>query len=212
MGFTILQGYGLTETTGACMVTRVENNVVGSVGPPLPEVDVQIASPDETGTGEILVRGPMVFKGYFKNPDATEQTVPDGWFCIRATWADLTPKETFSSRAGRKKSSYCPMGRTSIRTNWRHITARVPALQEIAVIGVFSEQERGERLHAVVVPDFEYLRANSSPIRASSCAIRSPAFQPAAEIQTADELSDPERPSAAYHDAQNQEARDQRTG
>ena len=67
MGFTILQGYGLTETTGACAVTRVESNVVGSVGPPLPGVDAQILSPDETGTGEILIRGPMVMKGYYKN-------------------------------------------------------------------------------------------------------------------------------------------------
>ena len=56
MGFTILQGYGLTETTGACCVTRVENNVVGSVGPALPGVKVKIISPDETGTGEIVIR------------------------------------------------------------------------------------------------------------------------------------------------------------
>ena len=45
MGFTILQGYGLTETTGACAVTRVENNVVGSVGPPLPGVEVKSSRP-----------------------------------------------------------------------------------------------------------------------------------------------------------------------
>ena len=64
MGFTILQGYGLTETAGACAVTRVENNVIGSVGSALPGVDIKIDSPDETGTGEILIRGPIVMKEY----------------------------------------------------------------------------------------------------------------------------------------------------
>ena len=86
MGFTILQGYGLTETTGACAVTPVENNVVGSVGPPLPGVDVRILSPDDTGTGEILVRGPMVFKEYYKNPAATEEAVPGRMAAHGRSW------------------------------------------------------------------------------------------------------------------------------
>ena len=71
----------------------------------------------------------------------------------------MIPKEICSSRAGKKRSSYCPTGRISTRTNWKRITSGIPGIQEIAVIGVFSPQERGERLHAVVVPNFDYLKA-----------------------------------------------------
>ncbi|HTY64164.1 MAG TPA: AMP-binding protein [Acidobacteriota bacterium] len=159
MGFTILQGYGLTETTGACVVTRVENNVVGSVGPPLPEVDLQIASPDETGTGEILVRGPMVFKGYFKNQDATEQAVPDGWLHT-GDLGRIDAKGNLFVTGRKKEVIVLPNGKNIYPDELEAHYVRGAGIQEIAVIGVFSEQERGERLHAVVVPDFEYLKAN----------------------------------------------------
>jgi long-chain acyl-CoA synthetase len=159
MGFTVLQGYGLTETTGACVVTRVENNVVGSVGPPLPGVDVQIASPDETGTGEILVRGPMVFKGYYKNPAATEEAVQDGWLHTGDLGRFDAEGNLFVT--GRKKEVIVlPNGKNIYPDELEAHYLRSPGIQEIAVLGVFSEQERGERLHAVVVPDFEYLKAN----------------------------------------------------
>jgi long-chain acyl-CoA synthetase len=74
IGLPMIEGYGQTEGTGVTTVTRLENIKCGKVGPPLPGVDVKIA-PD----GEILVKGPGVFKGYFKNPEATAETLEDGW-------------------------------------------------------------------------------------------------------------------------------------
>jgi long-chain acyl-CoA synthetase len=159
MGFTILQGYGLTETTGASVLTRVENNVVGSVGPPLPGVDVKIISPDETGTGEILIRGPMVMQGYYKNPGATEEAMKDGWFHT----GDLGRFDAGGNLfiTGRKKEVIVlPNGKNIYPDELEAHYLQNPAIQEIAVIGVFNAQERGERLHAVVVPDFDYLKAN----------------------------------------------------
>ncbi|MCL2878445.1 MAG: AMP-binding protein, partial [Acidobacteria bacterium] len=70
MGFTILQGYGLTETTGGSSLTSVAENTIGSVGPPLPGMEIKILSPDETGVGEVLIRGTVVTAGYYNNPEA----------------------------------------------------------------------------------------------------------------------------------------------
>lgn len=157
MGFTILQGYGLTETTGACVVTRVENNVVGSVGPPLPGVEVKILAPDETGCGEILVRGPMVFKEYYKNAAATEEALRDGWFYT----GDLGRFDAGGNLyiTGRKKEVIVlPNGKNIYPDELEAHYLQNPAIQEIAVVGIYHAHERGDRLHAVIVPDFDYLK------------------------------------------------------
>jgi long-chain acyl-CoA synthetase len=159
MGFTILQGYGLTETTGAAVVTRVENNVVGSVGPPLPGVEANIISPDETGTGEILLRGPMVMKGYYKHPEATGEALRDGWFHT-GDLGRFDAKGNLFITGRKKEVIVLPNGKNIYPDELELHYLQIPAVQEIAVIGVFSAQERGERLHAVVVPNFDYLKTN----------------------------------------------------
>lgn len=158
MGFTILQGYGLTETTGACTVTRVQNNVIGSVGPALPGAEIRILAPDETGTGEILIRGPMVMEGYFKNPAATEEAIRDGWF-YSGDLGRLDAKGNLFITGRKKEVIVLPNGKNIYPDELEAHYLQSPCIKEIAVVGVFSQQERGERLHAVVVPDFDYLKA-----------------------------------------------------
>ncbi|MCK5064134.1 MAG: AMP-binding protein, partial [Candidatus Fermentibacteraceae bacterium] len=81
LGFTFVQGYGLTETSPIISVNREKANRIGSVGPPLPGVSVRIEDPDSEGNGEILTKGPNVMKGYFNNPEATSEVLSDdGWF------------------------------------------------------------------------------------------------------------------------------------
>jgi long-chain acyl-CoA synthetase len=74
IGLPLIEGYGQTEGTGVTTVSRKGKLKIGKVGQPLPGVEVKIA-PD----GEILVKSPGVFKGYFKNPQATVETLKDGW-------------------------------------------------------------------------------------------------------------------------------------
>jgi long-chain acyl-CoA synthetase len=75
LGIPLVEGYGMTESAGVIAVNRPERARVGTVGEPLPGIEVRL---DEDG--EILTRGPHVFKGYYKDPEQTARTVdPDGW-------------------------------------------------------------------------------------------------------------------------------------
>lgn len=74
-GVLILEGYGLTETTAAITVNTPFNYKFGSVGRPIGDVELKIAE-----DGEVLVRSKKVMKEYYKNPEATRETIRDGWF------------------------------------------------------------------------------------------------------------------------------------
>jgi long-chain acyl-CoA synthetase len=160
MGFTILQGYGLTETTGACTVTPIERNVIGSVGQPMRGVEIRMLGPDDSGVGEVLIRGPIVMKGYYRNPAATAEAMTDGWFRS----GDLGRLDAGGNLfiTGRKKEIIVlPNGKNIYPDEIEAHYLQCPYIQEIAVLGIAEPEghERGERLHAVVVPDFEALKA-----------------------------------------------------
>jgi long-chain acyl-CoA synthetase len=159
LGFTILQGYGLTETTGACSVTRVENNVIGSVGPPLPGVNIKIINPGDGGIGEVAIRGPIVMKGYYKNPEATAEVLRDGWLCS-GDLGRLDERGNLYITGRKKEVIVLPNGKNIYPDEIEAHYEQCPFIKEIAVLGIADrEHQGGERLHAVVVPDFEVLRA-----------------------------------------------------
>lgn len=79
-GFKVLQGYGLTE----CAPLALGNHDLAfkddAVGVPVPDVEVKIENPDDKGIGEILIKGPNVMMGYYKDPETTAAVLQDGWF------------------------------------------------------------------------------------------------------------------------------------
>jgi long-chain acyl-CoA synthetase len=104
IGVTVLEGYGLTETTGAATVNRPDRVKIGTVGLPLPGVAIRI---DEDG--EILIKGVNVFPGYWRNEAATSEVfTEDGWY--RTGDVGELDEEGFLKITGRKKEMIVTAG------------------------------------------------------------------------------------------------------
>jgi long-chain acyl-CoA synthetase len=162
LGFTILQGYGLTETSGAATATRFEDNKIGSVGTPLNGVEVKIDQPNDEGVGEVLIRGPIVMSGYYQNPEANREVfTSEGWF--RTGDLGRMDKQNHLYIAGRRKDVVkLPSGKNVFPEDVEAHYEQSPFVSEVCVLGVkdeTSEFKRAEKLCAVVVPNFEYLRS-----------------------------------------------------
>ena len=163
LGFTLLQGYGLTETCGAATLTRFEDNLIGSVGTPLGGVEVKIDAPNDTGVGEVLIRGPIVTPGYYLNPEANREAfTSDGWFRTGDLGRLDAGRHLFI--VGRSKDIIkLPSGKNVFPEDVEAHYSRSPLVSEICVIGVrdaAAGAARAEKLLGVVVPDFDHLKSH----------------------------------------------------
>ena len=80
LGFTIYQGYGLTETSPVVAAEDDKYQRLGSIGKAFPSMEVKIDNPNKEGIGELMAKGPTVMLGYYQNEEATKETIePDGW-------------------------------------------------------------------------------------------------------------------------------------
>ncbi|NMA65871.1 MAG: AMP-binding protein, partial [Clostridiaceae bacterium] len=102
MGLNIMQGYGLTECSPIVSVNRLDYYKDSSAGLPLPGIEVEIDNPDADGIGEIKVKGPITMLGYYKNPEATNSIIKDGWLYTGDN--GFIDKHGFLIIAGRKKN------------------------------------------------------------------------------------------------------------
>ena len=79
-GISVVQGYGLTETSPVLAAESAEAYKAGSTGLPMPDVEIKIDNPNESGMGEIIAKGPNIMLGYYENEEETNKVLKDGWF------------------------------------------------------------------------------------------------------------------------------------
>ncbi|MFZ6006938.1 MAG: AMP-binding protein [Nitrospirota bacterium] len=146
LGFTVLEGYGLTETSPVITFNPPEKRKPGSAGRPLPDVEIKVSN-----DGEIMVKGHMVMKGYYKNQAATDDTIKDGWLLTGDT--GYMDEDGYLFITGRKKEIIVlSSGKNIYPEDVEVFYASIPLIKEICIT------EMEGQLHAVIVPDFEYAK------------------------------------------------------
>ena len=154
-GHPLVEGYGLTETTAPTHSNPPHRPRYGTVGVPLPYTGVRIVSLEDGVTevapgesGEIAVRGPMVTKGYWGRPEATTESIPDGW--LRTGDIGRVDEEGYFTIEERKKDLIKASGYSVFPAEVEAIMYRHPAVAEVGVVGV-PDPYRGEDVLAFVV-------------------------------------------------------------
>ena len=128
-GVLVLEGWGMTETSTAATISTPEDFKVGTIGKPFPGCEVRIAD-----DGEILVKGPNVFQGYHKNPEATAETIVDGW--LHTGDIGEIDSEGFIKITGRKKDIIITAGGKNITpANLEAEIKQQPLVSQCVVVG-----------------------------------------------------------------------------
>jgi long-chain acyl-CoA synthetase len=153
-GIRIREGYGLTETSPVVAFNRFEPGGVrfGTVGIPLPGVEVRIAEPNETGEGEILVRGPNVMRGYYRDQASTEKVLTaDGW--LRTGDMGKFVHKRFLQISGRKNDTFkTTSGKFVVPQALEGHIRSSAFVDQVMVVGV-----NKPFVAALIVPDFPIL-------------------------------------------------------
>ena len=147
MGVTAVQGYGATEMSPAISFTRPDRNRIGTVGEPIPGVEVRIAD-----DGEVLVRGPNRFTGYWQNPEATAAAIDaDGWYHT-GDLGELSA-DGFLTLRGRKKDMIALAdGQKVYPDDVEALLVGDDRIRDAAVVGLDGDGS-GVRVHAVLLTD-----------------------------------------------------------
>jgi long-chain acyl-CoA synthetase len=157
-GVTILEGYGLSETSPVASFSPYGEEVrVGSIGIPIPGVEMKLISPEpgdwsdaDGEIGEIAIKGPNIMKGYYGRPDATEEAIRDDWF--RSGDLGRRDDDGFYYIVDRSKDMIIRGGYNVYPREVEEVLMTHPGVSLVAVIGV-PHESHGEEIKAVVIRD-----------------------------------------------------------
>ncbi len=154
-GYTLLERYGMTETGMNCSNPLNGERRIGSVGLPLPGVEVRVVNPEKDQIlpneeiGEVQLRGPNIFKGYWRQPEKTSESfTADGWF--RTGDLGFREPDGYLTLCGRSKDLIISGGLNIYPPEVERVLTEHPSIAACAVIGC-PDREWGERVTAVVV-------------------------------------------------------------
>ena len=156
VGINVLEGYGLTETSPVITANKPDDYKFGTVGKPLPLVEVKIAA-----DGEILARGPNIMQGYYKNKKETEEVLKDGW--LHTGDIGVFDAQGFLMITDRKKHLFkTSTGKYIAPTPIENLFLTSRYIDQFVLIG-----DRRMFLSALIVPDFEAIQeyADSNKIK-----------------------------------------------
>ena len=162
LGLTVYQGYGITETSPVIALETANCKCLGTVGRPLPGVEVKIHQPNDEGVGEIWVKGPNVMLGYYNNQAATDEVLTDGWYHT----GDLgrLDAEGMLSICGRLKNLIVTAnGKNVYPEEVENELLNSPFIAEVMVYG-HKIDKTAEEVYAMIYPDNDALDAHAAEI------------------------------------------------
>src|SRR2546421_476719 len=151
LGFDLTEGYGLTEASPVLSVSMPTNRLrSGTVGPPLPGVEIRIENPDGDGVGEVLAKGPNVMAGYLDEPAATREVLADGW--LRTGDLGRLDEDGHLILVGRKKDVILDAsGKNVYPDELEELYGRTALIKELSIAGL-PDGEGHERVACLCVP------------------------------------------------------------
>lgn len=158
LGFAFIQGYGLTESSPVLTLNPIEKRKDASIGIPIPGAELKIVDTDSRGIGHIIARGPMIMRGYYKNQEATDEVLKQGWlYTGDSGWVD---NDGYYYIAGRLKNVIVTQaGKNVYPEEIESELNKSPYILESLVMGRSLRGQRGEEIQAIVVPDYEFIDA-----------------------------------------------------
>ncbi|MGB3112452.1 MAG: AMP-binding protein [Candidatus Omnitrophota bacterium] len=159
LGFTIIEGYGLTESSPVLTLNPAKKAKIGSVGLPILDVELKIGGKNEEGVGEVIASGPNIMEGYYKRKDLTAEALKDGW--LHTGDLGYIDEDGYLFLTGRVKDVIVLSSGVNVYPEEiEHAYLSASPVEEMCVFEVPSKKEEDQTLTlwAVVVPDLEFFK------------------------------------------------------
>ncbi len=161
LGIGMIEGYGLTESSPVLTFSTPFNDKPGSVGPPLPNVELKLVDVNEEGIGELLARGPNVMKGYYKNPERTREAIDEEGWLHTGDLAFIDNQGWVYIKGRRKNVIVLSSGKNVYPEEIEWELGRIPYVEEVLVRAGYRGDE--EVIQALIYPNWEEIGKPLSP-------------------------------------------------